>query len=97
MNVVATAVSEDDAASLVCRGEIDVAPGTRAAAEAMALPFVATGWESVDLAVTRSNYFKTLLQQLLEQLRRGETGVIAEKLGGYDLSEAASVRWKLVP
>ena len=47
--------------------------------------FVSSGWEDVDLAVSRGNYFRDLLQRLLQTLKASHTASRARTLGSYDL------------
>ena len=91
--VTETALSEREAASLVARGSVDLAPGVRAVASEFGLGFVGVGWEAFDLVVERGVYFRTLFQRLVEELRGDATIAIAERLGGYDLAECGRIVW----
>jgi putative molybdopterin biosynthesis protein len=90
---VTTALSERDAAAHLAMDEADVAPGTRGSAREFGLGFVAVGWEAFDLALSRGVYFRKLFLQLLESLRSGTSVGLAQRLGGYDLSESGRVVW----
>jgi excisionase family DNA binding protein len=94
LHSVATAASEREAAMLLRTGAADVAPGSGAVASEFGLSFVPSGWEDVDLAVTRGNYFRDLLQRLLQTLKDTQTASRARALGGYDLSRAGELLWQ---
>lgn len=91
LDVVATAGSEREAASLIAMGEADVAPGARAAAREFGLEFVAVGWESFDIALRREIYFRRLFQELMRRLRSVECAETAARLGGYDLVDSGKL------
>lgn len=93
LNVTATALSERDAASRIALGQADSAPGARSAAAENGLGFIATGWECFDIALDRSIYFRTLLQDLIARIQDAETADLAKMLGGYDLSDAGKLVW----
>ena len=73
---------------MIAMGEADIAPGARAAAREFGLAFVPFGWESFDIALRRDIYFRRLFQELLKRLQTPECQALAERLGGYDLSES---------
>lgn len=85
--------SEREAASLIAMGEADIAPGARGAATEFGLGFVATGWEAFDLALYRGIYFRTLFQNLLEELKTPGTQELAKQLGGYRFDELGKLIW----
>ncbi len=91
---VATARSEREAAMLLRVGGADVAPGSGAVAAEFGLTFLPSGWEDVDLAVSRANYFRDLLQRLLQALKDPHTEERAQRLGGYDLSRSGELVWR---
>ena len=91
---VTSAASEREAAMLLRNGAADVAPGSGAVAREFGLHFVPSGWEDVDLAVSRGNYFRDLLQRILQMLHDAATATSAEELGGYDLSRAGELLWR---
>jgi excisionase family DNA binding protein len=93
LNVVDHAFTEREAAATVSMGLADVAPGTRAAANEFHLLFFPVGWEAFDLVVPRNTYFRTLFQQLLDQLRSPKSQLIANQLGGYDFSQFGTLIW----
>jgi excisionase family DNA binding protein len=93
LNCVSTALSEREAAAAIAMGQADVAPGARAAASEYGLGFISFGWESFDLALQRSIWFRRLFQDLISRLRSPASQSIAERLTGYDLSEAGNLIW----
>jgi excisionase family DNA binding protein len=88
-----TALSERDAACAITLGLADIAPGARSAATENGLEFIATGWESFDLALERGIYFRKLFQDLIARLKSPDTIRLGELLGGYDLQEAGRLVW----
>lgn len=93
LNCVATALSEREAAACIAMGQADVAPGARAAATEYGQAFISFGWESFDLALPRSIWFRRLFQDLIARLRSPASLAMAESLTGYDLSEAGDLIW----
>jgi excisionase family DNA binding protein len=93
LNIQATSRSERESAAAVAMGEVDAAPGARAAAAEFGLTFVPLGWEYFDIALEKGIYFRHLFQQLLERLGEPATQLLAEALGGYDLAEAGRLVW----
>ncbi len=87
-DVVATVNSDREAAALIAMGQGDIAPGARATANEFGLDFVAFGWESFDIAMRKDIYFRRLFQDLIRRLHAPETLADADRLGGYDLSNA---------
>ncbi|MDH3714378.1 MAG: helix-turn-helix transcriptional regulator [Gammaproteobacteria bacterium] len=94
LHCVATAASEREAAMLLRTGAADVAPGSGAVASEFGLNFVPSGWEDIDLAVSRGNYFRDLLQRLLQTLKDSQTASRAHTLGGYDLGRVGELLWQ---
>jgi excisionase family DNA binding protein len=93
LEVKTTALSEREAAVAISLGDADIAPGARSAARENGLAFVATGWESFDLALERGIYFRQLFQNLMARLSHPETASLSEQLGGYDMSETGRLVW----
>ena len=91
LNVVATVNSDREGAALIAMGQGDIAPGARATASEFGLDFVPFGWESFDIAMRRDIYFRRLLQDLVKRLRSPECLSDADRLGGYDLSDAGNL------
>ncbi len=93
LNVQATTRSERESAAAVAMGTVDAAPGARAAAAEFGLAFAPLGWEYFDIALEKGIYFRHLFQQLLERLAHPSTRLLAEALGGYDLSQTGHLVW----
>lgn len=93
LNCVITALSEREAAAAIAMGRADVAPGARSAANEYGLSFIPFGWESFDLALPRSIWFRRLFQDLIARLRSPASVTTADCLTGYDLSEAGDLIW----
>lgn len=82
-----------DVAQAINAGRADCGIGARSVAQAARLDFVPIAWERLDLAVRWRYYFQPLLQTLLNFLRTPAFARHAAELGGYDVSDSASVRW----
>ena len=93
LNVVQTAFSEREAASLLARDAADAAPGTRAAATEFGLDFVTAGWEAHDLALPKKVYFRSLFRRLLDEIQDQECRRIAARLSGYDFRRSGEIIW----
>lgn len=93
LNMNATALSEREAAAAIILEQGDVSPGTRSAASEYGLNFIAYGWESFDLALPRSIWFRRLFQHLVNSFKSKRAYELADLLGGYDLSDAGSLVW----
>lgn len=93
LNTVGTALSEREAAASIAMDHADVAPGARAAANEYGLAFIPFGWESFDLTLPRSIWFRRLFQDLIGRLRSSECNAMAKQLTGYDLREAGELVW----
>ena len=93
LNVCCTALSERDAASKITMNQADVAPGTRSIATEYSLGFIPIGWEAFDLALYRGVYFRTLFQNLLEEIKSNNCMELAKQLDGYDFSESGKLIW----
>lgn len=85
LSVAEVALTERHAASLIARGRVDCAPGVRSAAAEFGLPFFALGWESFDLVLPRSVYFRRLFQDLVALIGSARGRRLAADLEGYDL------------
>lgn len=73
-------------------GEIDCGVATRAVADLHGLGFVPLLWERFDLVLRRRTYFEPAAQRFFAFLRDAAFGRRATALGGYDISEAGTVR-----
>lgn len=93
LNSTITALSEREAAAAIAMNQVDVAPGAHSAAIEYGLGFIPFGWESFDLALPRSIWFRRLFQDLVSRLRSKPTQFMAGKLKGYDLSDAGELVW----
>lgn len=93
LRIVARALTERDAASLLVRDEADLAPGTEATAAEFGLEFLPIGWEAYDFALDRGVYFRMPFQRLIEQLKKPDCQRVAESLGGYDFAHCGQVVW----
>lgn len=93
LNSPSIAYSEREAAAMLTMRQGDVAPGARATASEYGLGFIPFGWESFDLALPRAIWFRHLFQELISQLKTKETLMMAERLGGYDLSDSGELVW----
>jgi excisionase family DNA binding protein len=93
LNSVGTALSEREAAASIAMGQADVAPGARTAATKYGLGFIPFGWESFDLTLPRSIWFRRLFKDLIGRLRSSESKAMAKRLTGYDLGEAGQLIW----
>ena len=82
----------DDLAFAIKAGVADCGVATRAVADARGLAFLPLAWERFDLALRRRSYFESGPQALLGLMRTEEFRRHAESLGGYDTSDAGSVR-----
>ena len=85
--------TESDAAAVVACGDADAALGIEAMARQFQLNFLPLVEERFDLLVDRRAYFTEPVQTLLTFARGEEFTHKAAAMGGYDLSEAGSVRW----
>jgi len=88
-----TALSEREAGAAIAMDRADVAPGARAIATEFGLGFISFGWESFDIALMRSIWFRRLFQDLMNRLKSVQCQQIAEELGGYDLTDCGELLW----
>lgn len=91
LTVAEVALTERHAASLVTRGRADCAPGVKSAAAEFGLPFLSLGWESFDLVLPRSIYFRHLFQDLIALIDSERGRRLAADLEGYDLAPLGQV------
>jgi excisionase family DNA binding protein len=91
LNVVDIALTERHAASLIARGRADCAPGVHSAAAEFGLPFLPLGWESFDLVLPRSIYFRRLFQDLVALIGSERGRRLAADLEGYDLAPLGQI------
>lgn len=81
-----------DVAQAVRAGRADCGIATRSVAAAAGLDFKPLMWERFDLVVRQRDYFHPPLQALLALLRAPMFRDRADELGGYDVSDAGTVR-----
>ncbi len=93
LNCTNTALSDREAAASIAMGNADVAPGVRSAAVEYGLDFIPFGWESFDLVIPRSIWFRRLFQELLQRLKSPACRQLADSLTGYDLSRCGEMVW----
>jgi putative molybdopterin biosynthesis protein len=82
-----------DIAQAVRAGRVDTGIATRGVANAAGLDFVPIVWEHFDLVMRQRDYFRAPLQAVIHFLRSPEITIRAQELGGYDMSEAGTVRF----
>jgi putative molybdopterin biosynthesis protein len=81
-----------DIAQAIQAGRADCGIATRSAANAAGVDFVTIVWERFDIAMRQRDYFRPPLQAFLGFLRTEAFVARAGELGGYDLSDAGTVR-----
>ena len=81
-----------DIAQAVRAGRADCGIVTRSVAQAAGLGFVPLTWERFDLVLRQRDYFLPGPQALFGLMRTAAFRERASELGGYDVSEAGSVR-----
>ncbi len=84
-----------DIAQAIRAGRADTGIATRGVANAAGLDFVPIVWEHFDLVMRQRDYFHGPIQTLIRFLSSGELTARAQELGGYDMSEAGTVRFVL--
>lgn len=82
-----------DIAQAIRAGRVDTGIATRSVADSAGLDFVSIAWEPFDLVMRQRDYFHPPLQALFKFLRSDEFTARAKEMGGFDLSEAGSVRF----
>ncbi len=93
LNSTIIALSEREAAAAIAMNQADVTPGAHSAAIEYGLGFIPFGWESFDLALPRSIWFRRLFQDLISRLRAEPCQIMAERFKGYDLTGAGELVW----
>jgi putative molybdopterin biosynthesis protein len=81
-----------DIAQAIRAGRADCGVATRAVANAAGVDFVPIVWERFDVAMRQRDYFRPPLQAFVGFLRKQPFAARAKELGGYDITEAGSVR-----
>jgi putative molybdopterin biosynthesis protein len=82
-----------DIAQAIRAGRADCGIATRSVANAAGLDFVPITWEQFDLAIRHRSYFHPPLQTLLSFLRTSSFAKRAEEFGGYDVTDAGTIRY----
>lgn len=93
IHVAHRTLSQHEAASFLARGDADVTPGTRSCATQYGLEFSSLGWEAYDFALNKGVYFRTLFQNLLEEIQSPDCMRIAKILGGYNFKRCGQITW----
>ena len=79
-------------AQLVAAGNADTGLAIRAAARAFGLDFVSLAWEPYDLAIPAASLDDPRIVRLIEIVRDPSFCADVEALGGYDCSNAGTIR-----
>ena len=82
-----------DIAQAIRAGRSDTGIATRAVAASAGLEFLPIVWERFDLLMRQRDYFRPSMQSLLKFLHSSELISRAQEMGGYDLSDAGSIRF----
>jgi putative molybdopterin biosynthesis protein len=82
----------NDLALAIRAGRGDCGIATRSVATAFGLGFIPLLWERFDIAVRQAEYFKNPFQHLVLFLRSENFAARAQELGGYDISDAGTIR-----
>ncbi|HPQ96512.1 MAG TPA: substrate-binding domain-containing protein, partial [Thiolinea sp.] len=82
-----------EAAALIAMGEADIAPGARAAAVEAGLGFISHGWESFDIALPRSIWFRNLFQGLLKEIQTSRSRQMLLDYQGYNPERCGELLW----
>lgn len=89
------ALAEDEVAAAVAEGRAEAGFGIRAEAAARGLGFVPLVRERFDLVMARRDYFEPPVQALLGFARGAAFAARAQRMGGYDVTEAGRVAFNL--
>lgn len=81
-----------DIAQAVRAGRVDCGIATRSVARAAGLDFLPLTWERFDLVLRQRDYFMPGPQALFDFMRASVMRDRAAELGGYDVSDAGTVR-----
>ncbi|KXI22630.1 helix-turn-helix transcriptional regulator [Photobacterium sanguinicancri] len=90
---VDTCNSERELASAIARGQADVGCASQSTAGEFGLGFIPLCREAFELVIPKNIYFRTLQQQLLQQLEEMEIQVRGEQLGGYNFQRTGKQMW----
>jgi putative molybdopterin biosynthesis protein len=87
------AATGPDIAQAIRAGHGDCGIATRAVATAAGLDFIPLADERFDLLMRQRDYFRPALQTFLRLLSHRTFAEKAKEFGGFDVSEAATIRW----
>lgn len=93
LTMTPVARTETEAVQAVARQEADVTFGLETVARDFGLRFVPLMDERFDLLIDRRAYFDPPMQRLIQFCVSSALRLQAERLGGYDLGDVATVRW----
>jgi putative molybdopterin biosynthesis protein len=82
-----------DIAQAIRAGRADCGIAFHAVTDGSGLDFVPIVWERFDLIVRQRDYFRPPLQAVVDFLRSPAIQLRAQELGGYNLSDAGSIRF----
>jgi putative molybdopterin biosynthesis protein len=82
-----------DIAQAIRAGRADCGIAFRAVASGAGLDFVPIVWERFDLILRQRHYFRQPLQAFIKFLQSQAIQTRAQELGGYDVSDAGTVRF----
>jgi putative molybdopterin biosynthesis protein len=82
-----------DIAQAIRAGRADCGIAFRSVARSAGLDFIPVVWEHFDLIMRQRDYFRPPLQALVNFLRSPALAQRAQELGGYDVSQAGTVRF----
>jgi putative molybdopterin biosynthesis protein len=82
-----------DIAQAIRAGRADCGIAFRSVARSAGLDFIPIVWEHFDLIMRQRHYFHAPLQALAAFMRSSTLAQRAEELGGYDVSQAGTVRF----
>ena len=82
-----------DIAQAIRADRADTGIATRSVAISAGLDFVSIVWEPFDLVMRQRDYFRPAMQSLIKFMHADELNVRAQEMGGYDLTDAGSVRF----
>ncbi|WP_434361432.1 helix-turn-helix transcriptional regulator [Parasalinivibrio latis] len=93
LNTTLTCQSERELASAVARGEVDIGFGSESAAGEFGLAFYPIANEAFELVIPKNIYFRTLVQQLVQQLQDDGIQAMGNQFGGYLYHNTAKQVW----
>ncbi|OAN17861.1 DNA-binding protein [Photobacterium jeanii] len=85
--------SERELASAIARGHADVGCASQSTAGEFGLGFIPLSREAFELVIPKNIYFRTLQQQLMQQLESPEVQMRGDQLGGYNFQRTGKQMW----